>query len=465
MKISLRVSGLAVAALLLGVAVRPAVAGPQRFEPEALQADLKFAMAAIERIHPDLDQAVDHERLEQTVGDTLRALDHPMTRDEAWSVMARLNPVFADGHLLIGFDDWRQDGAAHLKTGGYFPFEVALDERGDLRIVSLLGGGASRLAGARIVRINGQDVRLVVEELLARTHGDTPAFRAALLARRWWFFYWKLHGSPETYDIVVASGTPRTVRMAASRAEPVVLQDDASFEKQFGLTLLPNHAALLTVSSFAWPDEARYLAFTRDAFAELRDARVRTLIIDLRANGGGSDSPWMEGLLRYIADRPYRSGSRYTKRVLAGHQDEGQTIGDIVTGEITTWIAPDTGNPLHFSGRVYVLVGPSTYSSAILFSNVVQDYGFGAIAGSGAAVRARQTGGVQRIVLPNTGLVVSCPRFRITRPSGAADPEFLKPDTPLVENPRDPRATVDALVTQSGNGARLATPAGSGSGR
>ena len=64
-------------------------------------------------------------------------------------------------------------------------------------------------------------------------------------------------------------------------------------------------------------------------------------------------------------------------------------MGDIVDGEVETWIPPQPDNPLRFTGKVYVLVGSATYSSAVVFSNVVQDFGFGTIAGVGQQ-RARR---------------------------------------------------------------------------
>jgi C-terminal processing protease CtpA/Prc len=191
---------------------------------------------------------------------------------------------------------------------------------------------------------------------------------------------------------------------------------------------LPGNTALLTVSSFAWPDKAQFLAFTHEAFQELRAGGSRNLIIDVRANGGGDDVMWIEGILPYIATKPYRWGSRFRKRVVVADSAKHEAVGDIVDGEIETWVPPQPDNPLRFSGKVYVLVGSATYSSAVVFSNVIQDFGFGTIAGVGGSVRTAQSGGVRRTTLPNCGLIFAAPRFVLTRPSGAAEPALLTPD-------------------------------------
>jgi hypothetical protein len=118
------------------------------------------------------------------------------------------------------------------------------------------------------------------------------------------------------------------------------------------------------LSSFSWPEKERFLAFTREAFSDLKSGDTQTLIIDIRANGGGDDTFWVEGILRYIADRPYRWGSTFRKRVLEQYKDEGETTGDVVRGEIEDWIQPQPENPLRFSRQGQSCTGPDSFSIA-----------------------------------------------------------------------------------------------------
>jgi C-terminal processing protease CtpA/Prc len=124
-----------------------------------------------------------------------------------------------------------------------------------------------------------------------------------------------------------------------------------------------------------------------------------------------------------------------------------------------TWVEPDLSNPLHFSGKTYVLVGRITYSSAVLFSNVVQDFGFAQLVGAGGYARARQTGGVRNITSPNTGLEFTIPFFALDRPSGIREPALVHPDIVLPDSPFDRMVTVKALLEQVQNGSALASGA------
>jgi C-terminal processing protease CtpA/Prc len=182
------------------------------------------------------------------------------------------------------------------------------------------------------------------------------------------------------------------------------------------------------LGSFAWPDPQQFRDFMHDAFAKLHAARTRTLIIDLRDNGGGDDAMWIEGVMPYLATRRYRTASHYRKRVVVADPAKREAVGDVVEGEINTWYSAQPSNPLHFTGNLYVIVGAGTFSSAVSFTHVIQDFDFGIVAGVRGSVRSEQSGGARRTTLTNTGLVFVSPRFVLTRPSGAPEPRFLTPD-------------------------------------
>ncbi|HEX8415419.1 MAG TPA: S41 family peptidase [Sphingomicrobium sp.] len=403
---------------LPGIITNPASAQARQFAPAALQADLRFAIDTIERQHPDLTHSVTRARLDAAVERVRQQLDQPMDQTRAWTILAQLNPVLADAHLFIGLPDWRTKSAEAVRAGTvFFPFEITLDAAGYPVVVSALGGSATPLAGRRIRSIDGRDARDVARTLLARVHGDTPAFRAALLSRRWWLFFSSIYGTPATYDFVL-KGSRKQHRVPAASVLPAVLQQDASFERQFACQTDVRGTARLKVAAFSWEDKQRFFRFTRDCFARIRSASIKRLVIDVSANGGGDDDMWKDGILRYIATEPYKQGSTYRKR---------ERTGAITTGAIETATNPVSDEPLHFSGDVSVVIGPLTYSSAVLFSNVVRDYRMGTLVGTGGTARTRQSGGVQNVKLPNTGLLFSYPRFVLDPPSGTKAPTYLQP--------------------------------------
>jgi len=392
--------------------------GP-RFTGAQLRDDLAQLDRALHEMPPDLAHSADIPQLERAIGnlDATLATSPPLNRDAAWRLFATLNPLLADGHLFVGFLDWRGESRAHLAAGGVlFPFEMRVSPACALRVRAMLGGASTDVADAELRSVNGIPAPTVCEEMLARVHGETREFRADLVSRRFWFYYWKVFGSPVDFDIGFA-GEQAARKIHGSAQLPQLLTDEADFARQFQLELAGTKATL-KLGTFAWPDRKQLFAFTRASFEAIRAARVRTLVIDLRDNGGGDDESWIDGVMPYIASRPYRIGSHYRKRVVVADPARHETAGSVVEGSIDDWFAPQPRNPLRFRGNLELLLGPGTYSSAIVMANVVEDFGFGRVTGRDAHARPEQSGGARRTTLTNCGLIVVTPRFLLTRPAG-----------------------------------------------
>jgi len=396
---------------LMALAAMPSLARADAAAPftdaAGLRADLAFIRDSIARLHPDPGFSADTAALAAMLERLGQDLPATLNRDEAWRRLATLNPLLADGHFFIGYPNWRGAIRTRLADGGsLFPVEVAFDSSGKLVM--------AEAKATRIVSIDGVDTASLVPKLLARTHGDTPAFRTHLLAQRWAFFYWKLAGAPEVYRLVLErNGRRRKVDMPGSRVLPAYLRREDSFEDKFRLAIRPDGVAVLTVGSFSEPDPAPFLAFTRAAFARIRDAGVRVLEIDISGNGGGDDALWLDGLMPYLASERYRTGSTW-------RGFERASPDRVSEGEISTWRAPQSDNPLRFTGRVLVRIDPGSYSSAILFANVMRDFGFATLVGAGGAARRSQSGGTRDVKLPHSGLLLTLPRFILDPPAGKA---------------------------------------------
>jgi hypothetical protein len=414
---------------------------PARFTPGQLQVDLASLESALARTHPDISHSVDPAVLARALGDVRSKLDRPMTADEAWKVVSGLNPVMADGHLTVQFPGGTAaEIQRHLKSGGrLFPYAVYVTG-GAIFVRSQVDGSATPLAGTRIEAINGVPADDIVKELLAHMNGDTPALREEFLSDRFAFWYWKFFGEHRSFKLRMNG-----VELGAdASADTPPAYREKTFERVFRFELLAGNAALLTIDEFYWSDKPKFYEFTRAAFERMRDAGTRTLIIDIRANGGGDDDVWYEGVMPYIATKPYRNGSTYLLKVIEGRAKDGQKVGDVVHGTQDTVYQPQLDNPLRFKGKVYVLISPRTYSSAVLFSNAVQDNGFGTLVGVGGGARSTQSGGIQFIKLPNTQMTVVVPRFVLTRSSGRRG--LLQPDVLVVGDPFRPMTAIESIL-------------------
>jgi C-terminal processing protease CtpA/Prc len=265
-------------------------------------------------------------------------------------------------------------------------------------------------------------------------------------------YYWLFVAQSDSFSIVYTTAGKTEERVVqASRNLPKALLNE-TFEDLFKFELLDSKQALLTINLFWWQDKDRFYQFTRDAFQQIKDKNIEHLIIDVRKNPGGDDDMWKQGLLTYIADKPYRHTSRYTKKVIAKYIDEGETEGDVVTADYNKYEAPVNDEPLKFNGKVSVVVGTVTYSSAILFANTVQDFGFANIVGENSAGYSWQTGGIQFFTFPNSGLKAVSPRFYLSRPSGEGLGLPVLADFPIHDNPLNERDLINELAKNYLNG-------------
>jgi len=419
------------ALLVFFIVTNPACAAPA-ISAQALQQDIDLILETVRNQHPDPGFSTNDRALTVALEDIRRDLPPSMTPDEAWRRLARINPVLADGHLAVTLSGWRAATDAHLAAGGLlFPFEVAFDGQGRPVIDAALGGADSPLAGARIVAIDGVPGEAVVANLAARVHGDTPAMRTALLAQRWWLYHWKTIGPAPRYRLVLErDGRRSELDVPGSAQKPRLLQDEADVARLYRLDTVPGCSAVLTVSSFDSSHLAHFVAFTKTAFTRLRREDIKTLVIDIRANGGGDDVLWLDGLMPYLATTRYRTGSSAVKRVLRANPERGEQVGQIVHTHIATWREPQPDNPVRFNGKVEVAIGPLTYSSSVLFANVMQDFGFATLVGSGGAVRRSQSGGTYDVPLPHSSLTFVVPRFVLDPPLGGPKGALLSVQAP-----------------------------------
>lgn len=415
---------------------------------EQAHQDITQWMEFLQKTHPDLAYTVpDVAQFQQKVEQIKTSIQQPISVRNFWRKLAPLNSGLSDGHIVITHSNKKQLISEHLKQGhGLFPFAVVFDQEG-LIIKSRRSGEKSPLAGYAIKAINGVSIDQIIQPLLLRTNGDSHEQRKAMLQRRFASDYWLHFGNADEFTLdLIKQHSMRNVVVAASHK---TAQQDKTFADTFQFSLVDQQTGLLTIKSFLWlAQPKRPVEFMAGVFKQIKQAGISHLIIDIRENGGGDDYIWMQGILPYIADKSWRTGSTYKVKVLEGRADKGEKVGDVIDGEISTINKAEPDNLAKFDGLVSVLIGPYTYSSAILFANVIQDHGFGQLVGEVTGGKSGQTGGIQVLKLSHSALEVVSPRFYLTRPSGDRNMEPVTPDIKISYDKTQPKQLISKLIDQ-----------------
>ena len=160
-----------------------------------------------------------------------------------------------------------------------------------------------------------------------------------------------------------------------------------------------------------------YKAVLREMFTEINKKNIGNLAIDLRGNGGG-DTYVVNDLFKYLPIDTYYQGDNFRKirwNYLM-FQQGGKTKNKRNT-ELT------------FDGKLYVLTDEDSFSSAMLFAEMISDNGLGKVIGESPAEPCNSCGEITQFYFDDIGMWLSVSTVYYTR----IDPskgEYIEPDYP-----------------------------------
>jgi len=167
-----------------------------------------------------------------------------------------------------------------------------------------------------------------------------------------------------------------------------------------------------------------------DALTRAQQAKVRALVVDVRRNGGGSNSA-NDQVLHYLTSKPCSEGNRFAvraSRMVKAKYGFAEYVQRYFAPN--AWFAPE-GSVVTIAGPMYLLVGPGTFSSAQSFSETVQEYGIATLVGKPLGEPANSNGQIFPVRAPRTCLNASIASkfFYAIKP---------RPDSDVVTPGRDP---------------------------
>jgi Peptidase family S41 len=206
-----------------------------------------------------------------------------------------------------------------------------------------------------------------------------------------------------------------------------------------------HNAAIMTVNSF---DEGYHLPkFFRQSFRTIRKKNITNLVIDIRNNGGGKVNHYTR-LAAYLRNTPFKVADTAVS-IRKGFGSYGKyftnsKLNSIALGLFTSkksdaryhfnyWenhvFKPKKKN--FFQGNVYVLINGSTFSASTLFAHALKGQENVQLLGEEAGGGNYGNNGlmIPNIVLPNTGMRVRMPLFRLVQYNhGIKDGRGVMPD-------------------------------------
>lgn len=437
------------------------------FTKSDLAEDLADARAFIELVHPAPYERAPKERIDAAQAAAVAGVDRPLSRREFAPRMMRFLAAFEDGHTSGGFpseDLWR-----FAKTGGRFvPFDAVVD--GDAVRVDPVYEPVKDLApGDRLLALDGRPIDAWIAQL-AETQSGPPELARAQATRDLKSLLW-CEGARTPIDVAWEKADGRRVERSLqgviwhNRGEGV-----ARANPSFEFRVLDGGVGLIDYRGMN--DADAWQAFLERTFTRLRDERLRGLVVDLRQNGGGNSTRGVE-LLEYLTDRPYKMAARKEWKMSAAYRDFmkarvhpairwlplqwfhplGRKMWGADEGEIVTFDsesmqpAPDADVPLRFHGPCVFLIGPRTFSSALMLADAVKTFSLATTMGEETAECPTGFGEVMPHVVPHTRLQFQVSSARWVRASGdLRDRRGVVPQIEVKESSEDLARGVDTAL-------------------
>ncbi len=451
----------------------------QTLAPEVIRADFAALYAGLQSAHANVyaqrSQADYDARYEQM----LATFDQPMSRFDVTMAFQRFAAYGNVGHARIefpnqAFEDFRANGGKVLSL---YPRVVD----GVVYVGNNLTGDDRIKDGDQWVAIDGQPMAHWLQRAAEHISADSEYLARSLMEFTFPRDLWAVVGERDRFEVTLrrdaelftlsVGATTRDAKGATSAQQSDVFMLDSNARESRMLNdaiayLKPGPFYNVDSPSRPW-DNAAFVSFIDKAFTQFIDGDAKWLIVDLRQNPGGANS-FSAPMLAWIADRPFRFFSEFLIRssdeAAASNaarltaQDDPNSVSaqfakrydEVPRGQMFKFDLPfaQPRDAARFEGQVVALVNRHSFSNAVNVAAIVQDYGFGIIAGEATADLATTYGSMEQFELPQTGIRVGFPKSHIIRPSGDRTPGGVTPDWTITSpvGPQKDDVVLNALV-------------------
>jgi hypothetical protein len=406
-------------------------------EPDSLVADFRLARQALQEGHSGIYRYTAKEELDRLFDHAEKSLTRPMNAIEFYRILAPVVAAIKCGHTGVGVPQEMQK--AYSTKTLLLPLQIHV-LKGKLYIRRDLSDGAEPLAGREIRAINGVSAAKILETMLAATSGDGDSQTCRIARINGWVMARRLPaliGLHSPYEVTVWDAKQnRELQVHLEGKEMPRLQQAARVkfpqdegEKTAGEFALKDDGkiAVMKINGFGgFVDTARKKSLTefyRESFVAMNARGTKSLILDLRNNGGGEDELG-KLLLSYLVDEPFKyyddlvinarefAFQKYTGDTAPLPADllEVQPDGKYRMVKHPNWGMQQPSKPT-FRGKVLILINGGSFSTTSEFLSQVHFHKRATFIGeeSAGGYYGNTSGPSLRLTLPHTKVQMGVP--------------------------------------------------------
>lgn len=440
----------------------------QQLQPEQLKQDFYLLQHALTEAHGGLYRFHSIAEIDNKFSIDRKSLDTPMSVYAFYGKMAKLLAFIGDGHMKIDPDPARMSAQAKPL---FFPFQVVCEGEKVFLLTNDTPADLTIRPGMELLQINGQNVAEIRRKILPCLIGDgfITSGKNRSLQRSFSQNYWLFADTSSTFHL--------QVRDSIGTIHEMKVQGLSNPQRSVNRSNNPINARILKIMHAIDGNNSNYVlnfveqgtaylrvkAFTGDHFPQEVDSlfriisaqKTRTLVLDLRSNGGGMDE-WGASLASHFATKPFRYMDHIHARVLIPSFADWKaqppvdlkkgTKADPKGGYLVQPILNQTLNLQQpasgpFTGRVIVLIDGGTFSAASDFCAVLHSMTRAIFVGeeTGGGYYGNTSALNAILLLPNSGFRIN---IHLWDYWSAVKPAKLKgrgtiPDFPITQKSSD----------------------------
>lgn len=422
--------------------------------------DAKHLWAKLEEIHPDLY----FQKSKSQAQKEFAAIKAEIKSQAEWTkkeLYRLLNPfvtTFKDGHTGLSIYD-------QFKSSNDSVWPLLVNCEGERLFIETDLGANSVPKGSEILKINGDEIAKIISDLKKHISYERKEFAEIILEKRFFLHMWLRYGTDFTIEYKDKTGklTAKNLsNISWSKYQTKRSQTHKNENYYFDISYPQEDVALLTINTFGISD-SWFKTFVDKSFAEIKEKEIKHLIIDLRYNLGGKVK-----LVRYLYDQvalnPYRNFekkiTKYSDYALAYRYGYNvsyidQALKDLEANQKTRLKEEKSElnqleeNKNRYSGKLYALTSPQTFSGGTNFATMVRDFDRGTIIGEETGGLASFYANPTLVVLPNSKLDLRVSNMQFIRPAGFSNGEGIKPDLKIKVTPKKEIDGIDQVLNET----------------
>ena len=321
--------------------------------------DFDYFVKTLEEKHPN--PSAHFSKYRAFKDSLISSFSESISYEDFSRTIAKYANLFQDGHTF----------ASNTKisdTAKVLPFDVLLKNNRFFISNLFHEDFSTEYEGAEIISINDEPIDDVISLVMPYLGGETAEHKLSRLEHSFAGFVYRVMGEITELGLH-QEGSDLTIRPALIERSQWLQQSINQKRPVFEYQSIDSKTSLILFTDMGNLSRKEYKRFLNNTFKEIKNNNIKNLIIDLRHNGGGNFL-YGQMLIAYLTDKPYIVHDTYQ------YDMEGQKINRNLVGEIK----PKNRKNI-FSGNLFFLASPYTYSSAASIVSAVKFNGIGKIIG------------------------------------------------------------------------------------